>query len=106
VSLTDWGREAALALHPEIRYVGLKNYHELFTGFLNMRFRQDLANMFFFTLAFVGLSLFVGLFLATLIDQLVWGGGLSSERSFCIRCPFLSWSQVPYGGGYCSPEAE
>jgi len=49
VSLTDWGREAALALHPEISYVGLKNYHELFTGFLNMRFRQDLANMFFFT---------------------------------------------------------
>ncbi len=73
VSLTDWGREAALALHPEISYVGLKNYHELFTGFLNMRFRQDLANMFFFTLAFVGLSLFVGLVLATLIDQLVWG---------------------------------
>ncbi len=29
--------------------------------------------MFFFTLLFVSLSLLVGLLLATLIDQLIWG---------------------------------
>jgi len=73
VSVTDWGQEAAMSLKPEIHHVGSANYRGLFSGFLNMRFRQDLTNMFFFTLLFVGLSLLVGLLLATLIDQLVWG---------------------------------
>ncbi|NLY52882.1 MAG: sugar ABC transporter permease, partial [Firmicutes bacterium] len=50
VSMTDWGQEAAMVLKPEVNYVGMANYRELFTGFLNVRFRQDLTNMFFFTL--------------------------------------------------------
>ncbi|HBN96313.1 MAG TPA: glucose transporter, partial [Firmicutes bacterium] len=73
MSTTDWGQEAAMSLTPNIQSVGMDNYRDLFTGFLNVRFRQDLVNMFFFTLLFVGLSLLIGLFLATLIDQLIWG---------------------------------
>ncbi|HOQ72962.1 MAG TPA: sugar ABC transporter permease [Limnochordia bacterium] len=73
MSTTDWGQTAAMSLDPQIESVGLDNYRDLFTGFLNVRFRQDLVNMFFFTLLFVGLSLLVGLVLATIIDQLFWG---------------------------------
>ncbi|NLK08218.1 MAG: sugar ABC transporter permease [Firmicutes bacterium] len=73
MSTTDWGQEAAMLLKPQINYIGMDNYRALFQGFLNIRFRQDLTNMFFFIILFVGLSLLAGLLLATLIEQLVWG---------------------------------
>ncbi len=73
MSTTDWGQEAAMSLHPKLENIGLANYRDLFIGFLNIRFRQDLVNMFFFILLFVGLSLLMGLLLATLIDQLIFG---------------------------------
>lgn len=105
VSMTDWGQEAALALDPEIHYIGLKNYRELFTGFLNMRFRQDLTNMFFFTLAFVVLSLLIGLFLAMLIDQLSWGEAFfrtvflyPMSLSLIVTGTIWRWLLQPRGG--------
>ena len=59
VSLTDWGKDPAqaLALRPELRFVGLENYRELFTGFVDVRFRQSVVNLIFFTLFFIILSL-------------------------------------------------
>ncbi len=54
-SLTDWGRNPAqaLALRPELHFVGLENYRELFTGFVDARFRQSVVNLIFFTLFFM-----------------------------------------------------
>jgi glucose/mannose transport system permease protein len=44
VSLTDWGQEAALSISPEINFIGLDNYRQLFGNFVNTRFRQDIVN--------------------------------------------------------------
>ncbi|HAN86967.1 MAG TPA: glucose transporter [Firmicutes bacterium] len=105
VSVTDWGQEAAMSLKPEIHHVGSANYRGLFSGFLNMRFRQDLTNMFFFTLLFVGLSLHVGLLLATLIDQLVWGETFfrtvflyPMSLSLVVTGTIWRWMLQPRGG--------
>lgn len=105
VSVTDWGQEAAMSLKPEIHHVGSANYRGLFSGFLNMRFRQDLTNMFFFTLLFVGLSLLVGLLLATLIDQLVWGETFfrtvflyPMSLSLVVTGTIWRWMLQPRGG--------
>ena len=105
VSMTDWGQEAAMSLDPEIHHVGLANYRELFGGFLNMRFRQDITNMFFFTLLFVSLSLLVGLLLATLIDQLIWGEAFfrtvflyPMSLSLVVTGTIWRWLLQPRGG--------
>src|SRR5690606_5147363 len=63
-SMTDWGEQASLALNPEINFVGTANYEQLFTGLLDVRFRQDLVNTFFFTLFFLIACLILGLLLA------------------------------------------
>ena len=80
-SVTDWGQQAALSLNPEIHYVGMQNYKDLFTGFLGMRFRQDLTSMIFFTALFVVVALAVGLGLATLIDRAGNGREIRVDRS-------------------------
>ncbi|MGE5554378.1 MAG: carbohydrate ABC transporter permease [Betaproteobacteria bacterium] len=107
VSTTDWGRgaQAALAVNPQLHPVGLANYRELFTGFLDLRFRQDLVNMFFFTLLFVGASLFLGLLFATLLDQQIWGEGLfrtiflfPMSLSFVVTGTIWRWLLQPQGG--------
>lgn len=105
MSVTDWGQEAAMALEPKIENVGMANYKDLFTGFLNVRFRQDLVNMFFFILLFVGLSLFVGLCLATLIDQLIWGETFfrtvflyPMSLSMVVTGTIWRWMLQPRGG--------
>lgn len=105
MSTTDWGQEAAMSLTPNIQSVGMDNYRDLFTGFLNVRFRQDLINMFFFTLLFVGLSLLIGLFLATLIDQLVWGEAFfrtvflyPMSLSMVVTGTIWRWILQPRGG--------
>lgn len=105
VSMTDWGQEAAMVINPKITYVGMANYRELFTGFLNMRFRQDLTNMFFFTVLFVGFSLLVGLLLAVLIEQLVWGETFfrtvflyPMSLSFVVTGTIWRWLLQPRGG--------
>lgn len=105
MSTTDWGQQAAMSLHPQIESVGMDNYRDLFTGFLNVRFRQDLVNMFFFTLLFVALSLFVGLVLATLIDQLIWGEAFfrtvflyPMSLSMVVTGTIWRWVLQPRGG--------
>ena len=45
-SLTDW---KGVSLNVDINFVGLENYNQLFTGLLDVRFRQSLVNTFFFT---------------------------------------------------------
>src|SRR2546427_12497616 len=54
-SLTDWGKDPsqALALNPVTRFIGLQNYRELFTGFIDGRFRLDMVSTAFFTLFFL-----------------------------------------------------
>src|SRR5690606_27482364 len=105
ISLTDWGQGAALALDPTIRFAGWENYRELFTGFLDIRFRQDLVNMLFFTLLFVGGCLAAGLFLATLIDQGIRGEGFfrtvflfPMSLSFIVTGTIWRWLLQPRGG--------
>src|SRR5690606_23164754 len=67
VSMSDWGRGAALALDPDISFIGLDNFKDLFTGFLDVRFRQDMVNMVALSILFVRGCLVVGLVLATLL---------------------------------------
>lgn len=107
VSTTDWGSgaNAALALNPETHSVGLGNYRELFTGFLEIRFRQDMVNMLFFTLIFVVASLLLGLLLATLIDQHIKGEALfrtiflfPMSLSFIVTGTIWRWLLQPSGG--------
>lgn len=105
ISLTDWGQGAALALKPEIHLIGLQNYRDLFAGFFNVRFRQDIVNMVFFTLLFVAASLTTGLFLATLIDQRIRGEALfrttflfPMSLSFIVTGTIWRWLFQPRGG--------
>ncbi len=105
VSLTDWGEAAALALKPEIHFVGIQNYRELLTGFLNVRFRQDVVTMLFFTAFFVASSLVMGLFLATMIDQHIWGEAFfrtvflfPMSLSFVVTGTIWRWLFQPRGG--------
>lgn len=106
VSLTDWGKDPAqaLALRPELRFVGLENYRELFTGFVDVRFRQSVVNLIFFTLFFMAGSLGLGLLLALAVDKAPRGKA-SSARSSSSPWPSPSWSPGPSGAGFCSPKA-
>jgi glucose/mannose transport system permease protein len=104
-SMTDWGESAGLALNPEINFVGLQNYNNLFSSFLDVRFRQDLVNTFFFTLFFLIGCLSVGLLLAVLIDQNVRGEGIfrtiflfPMALSFIVTGTIWRWLFNPRGG--------
>lgn len=101
-SMTDW---TGLSLTPEINFVGLQNYNELFTGFLDVRFRQDLVNTFFFTLFFLVGCLGMGLLLAILLDQNVKGEGIfrtiflfPMALSFIVTGTIWRWLYNPNGG--------
>ncbi|MFC6664790.1 carbohydrate ABC transporter permease [Deinococcus radiopugnans] len=107
VSLTDWGNDPAqaLALNPIIRWVGLQNYSELFTGFLQGRFRQELVNTLFFTLFFILGCLGVGLGLALILDRNPRGEGLwrtiflfPMSLSFIVTGTIWRWMLQPQGG--------
>ncbi|CAM4451461.1 carbohydrate ABC transporter permease [Deinococcus marmoris] len=107
VSLTDWGNDPAqaLALDPIIRWVGLQNYSELFTGFLQGRFRQELVNTLFFTVFFIVGCLGVGLGLALILDRNPKGEGLwrtiflfPMSLSFIVTGTIWRWMLQPQGG--------
>ena len=104
-SMTDWGEQAALALNPEINFIGLGNYEQLFSGFLDIRFRQDLVNTFFFTLFFLIGCLTLGLLLAILLDQNIRGEGIfrtiflfPMALSFIVTGTIWRWLFTPRGG--------
>lgn len=105
ISLTDWGKGAALALKPEIHFMGAYNYRDLFSGFLNVRFRQDIVNMLFFTVLFVAASLALGLLLATILDQRIRGEAVfrtiflfPMSLSFIVTGTIWRWLLQPRGG--------
>ncbi|CAN5498206.1 sugar ABC transporter permease [soil metagenome] len=106
-SLTDWGRDPfqALALDPQLRFVGLENYLQLFTSPIDVRFRQDLVNMVFFTLFFISGCLGLGLGLAILLDQNVRGEDVFRtlflfplSLSFIVTGTIWRWMLQPRGG--------
>lgn len=57
----------------EAQNIGMKNYTDLFTGALNLRFRVDMVNTVFFTVLFILVCLAVGMTLAILLDQKIKG---------------------------------
>ncbi len=106
-SLTDWGLNPAqaLAINPEIKFVGFDVYRELFTGFIDVRFRQDLVNTFFFTIFFITGSLGIGLLLAFLLDQNIKGENFfrtiflfPMSLSFIVTGTVWRWLLQPRGG--------
>lgn len=111
VSMTDWGQGAALAKNPEMNFVGLKNYGDLFSGFLNLRFRQDLVNAIFYTLFLVSGALGIGLFLAILLDKGPKGESVfrtvflyPMSLSFIVTGTIWRWLLAPRGGINKLPE--
>jgi glucose/mannose transport system permease protein len=71
-SLTDSNALQQLSGLPA-QFIGLKNYNDLFTGGLNLRFRMDMVNTVFFTIMFILVCLGVGMGLAILLDQKIKG---------------------------------
>lgn len=101
-SLTDWKGLAAIR---DTSFVGLENYEKLFTGLLDIRFRQSLVNTFFFTLFFILGCLSLGLFLAMLLDQGIRFEGFfriiflyPMALSFIVTGTVWSWLFNPNGG--------
>lgn len=105
VSLTDWGTGAALAENPDIHFIGLDNYHDLFYSFLNSRFRQDLVNAVFYTILLVTGAIGIGLFIAVLLDREPPGEGMfrtiflyPMSLSFIVTGTIWRWLLSPQGG--------
>ncbi len=107
VSFTDWGRDPAqaLAVSPQLSFVGWDNYQRLFTGMLEARFRQDLVNLVFFTVFFIGATLGLGLALAILLDRGVKGEGFFRTiflypfaLAFIVTGTVWRWMLQPQGG--------
>ncbi len=101
-SLTDW---QGLAANPVINFIGLENYNQLFTGLLDVRFRQDLVNTFFFTVFFLAGCLGMGILLAILLDQNIKGETIfrtiflfPMALSFIVTGTIWRWLYNPGGG--------
>jgi glucose/mannose transport system permease protein len=101
-SMTDW---EGVAIDQETNFVGLENYEQLFTGLLDVRFRQGLVNSFYFTVFFILGCLVLGLFLAILIDQGIrFEGGwrimflFPMALSFIVTGTVWRWLFNPIGG--------
>lgn len=114
VSMTNWGTDTAqaLSLNPDLSFVGLANYRDLFTNVVETRFRQDLVNTFFFTIFFIAGCLALGLGLAILLEQNVRGEGFFRTLflfpfalAFIVTGTIWRWMLQPRGGVNVLPEA-
>jgi len=105
ISFTDWGKGAALAEHPVKNWVGLQNYVNLFTGFLDARFRQDLVNAVFYSIFLLAGAVGGGLCIAILLDRSPMGEGFFRtvflyplSLSFIVTGTIWRWLLAPQGG--------
>lgn len=105
VSMSDWGKEAALARDPQINFIGFENYVKLFTSFLEARFRQDLVNAFFYSFFLLVGALSMGLFIAILLDRKPKGENAfrtiflyPMSLSFIVTGTIWRWLLSPQGG--------
>jgi glucose/mannose transport system permease protein len=101
-SMTNW---EGLDLNPNISFIGLQNFHDLFTSLLNSRFRGDLVNTVFFTIFFLAACLSLGLLLAILIDQKIRGESIfrtiflfPMALSFVVTGTVWRWLFSPRSG--------
>ena len=101
-SLTNW---QGVGDKTDVEFVGLDNYDQLFTGLLDVRFRQSLVNTFFFTLFFMAGCVFLGLLMAILLDQGVRFEGVfriiflfPMSLSFIVSGTVWRWLFNPKGG--------
>jgi glucose/mannose transport system permease protein len=106
-SLTDWGvgTNSALSSDLTLKFIGTKNYQDLFSGLLNITFRYDLVNNILFTILFLLACLFLGLFMAILLDQGIRGEGIfrtiflfPMSLSFVVTGTVWRWLYQPNGG--------
>lgn len=105
ISMTDWGGNAALAEHPVKNFVGIRNYIDLFTGFLDGRFRQDMVNAIYYSLALLAGAVGLGMFIAILLDRKPVGEGFlrtvflyPMSLSFIVSGTIWRWLLAPQGG--------
>lgn len=105
ISLTDWGGVAALAENPTKNFVGITNYKELFTGFLESRFRQDMVNAVFYSLSLLVGAVGLGMFIAILLDRKPKGEDFlrtvflyPMSLSFIVSGTIWRWLLAPQGG--------
>jgi len=101
-SLTDW---QGVGEPEDSNFIGLENYKKLFTGLLDIRFRQSLVNTFFFTIFFIVGCLSLGLLFAILLDQGVRFEGFfrliflyPMSLSFIVTGTVWNWLLNPVGG--------
>jgi glucose/mannose transport system permease protein len=106
-SLTNWGQDPAqaLAVNPQLEFVGVENYQELFSGIIDSRFRQDLVNTAFFTVFFIAGCLALGLGLAVMLDHKPKGEKyfrtiflFPMSLSFVVTGTIWRWMLQPSGG--------
>lgn len=104
-SMTDWGGMGALAFEPEKNFIGLGNYVELFTGFLNAGFRQDLVNAVYYSVMLLVGAVGLGMFIAILLDQKPKGEDVlrtiflyPMSLSFIVSGTIWRWLLAPQGG--------
>ncbi len=105
ISLTDWGGSGAMAENPVRHYTGFQNYRDLFTGFLDAGFRQDLVNAVYYSLCLLAGAIGVGMFLAILLDNKPKGEGIfrtiflyPMSLSFIVSGTVWRWMVAPGGG--------
>jgi len=101
-SMTDW---EGLGEIVDLEFVGMDNYRQLFTGLLEVRFRQSLVNTFYFTIFFITGCLAMGLLLAILLDQSIEFEGtfrliflFPMALSFIVTGTVWRWLFNPVGG--------
>ncbi len=101
-SLTNW---RGIGDPGASEFVGLENYKKLFTGLLDIRFRQSLVNTLFFTIFFIAGCLALGLLFAILLDQGIRFEGFfrmiflyPMSLSFIVTGTVWNWLLNPVGG--------